>query len=138
MRRILLFVALLFLCVNASAQLTPDRYSLNLKGVLTDNAGNPRPNGTYSVQFRLYAAASGPDAPLFSETKNNVVVFTTPALVAGQPDRRGKYGSSTNPVTLGINSTPPPRQSVCQSNAVAGSCCQRLLRAPQADSANPC
>ena len=105
MRRLLLFLALLCLCLNASAQtsLTPDRYSLNLKGVLTDNAGNPRPNGNTNVQFRLYDVASGPNAPLFIENKT-VNVFTTQALVAGQPDRRGKYAAS-----LGYqNGTPLP------------------------------
>jgi hypothetical protein len=108
MRRILLLVALLLLCAQALAQtsLPPDRYSLNLKGVLNDNAGIPRPNGVYSVQFRLYDVSSGPNPPMFIETQN-VTVFTTPALVAGQPDRRGKYA-----VSLGFQNNNPLRASL--------------------------
>ena len=31
--------------------------ALSYQGVLTDNAGKPRPDGSYSFTFRLYTAA---------------------------------------------------------------------------------
>jgi hypothetical protein len=52
---------------------------LSYQGVLTDTLGNPRPDGTYTMAFRLYLAASG-GSPLWTEVKNVTVkdgIFTT-------------------------------------------------------------
>jgi hypothetical protein len=52
---------------------------LSYQGVLTDTSGNPRPDGSYSMTFRLYTVASG-GSPLWTEAKNVTVtdgVFTT-------------------------------------------------------------
>ena len=42
--------------------------TLSYQGVLTDTLGHPRPDGTYSFTFRLYATSSGGTA-IWSETK---------------------------------------------------------------------
>ena len=49
-----LAAALLTSCAPVALQ---SRFSY--QGVLTDNGGNPVPNGSYQVAFRLYTAASG-------------------------------------------------------------------------------
>jgi len=43
--------------------------ALSYQGVLTDNAGNPRPDGSYSFTFRLYTAPTGGTA-IWSESKS--------------------------------------------------------------------
>jgi hypothetical protein len=53
--------------------------TLTYQGVLTDTAGTPVPNGTYSLTFRLYQTSTG-GSPLWQETKNLSVergVFST-------------------------------------------------------------
>lgn len=42
---------------------------LSYQGVLTDTAGNPRPDGAYTLTFRLYGTESGGSA-LWTETKS--------------------------------------------------------------------
>jgi len=52
---------------------------LSYQGVLTDTSGNPRPDGSYSMTFRLYTVVSGGSA-LWTEAKSVTVsdgVFTT-------------------------------------------------------------
>ncbi|MBI5473294.1 MAG: DUF2190 family protein [Ignavibacteriae bacterium] len=52
---------------------------LSYQGVLTDTLGVPRPDGSYSMTFRLYGAASG-GAALWTEAKNVTVrdgIFST-------------------------------------------------------------
>lgn len=46
---------------------------LSYQGVLTDGAGVAVADGGYDVTFRLYAVASGPDAPLWTETQTVTV-----------------------------------------------------------------
>ncbi len=52
-----------------------DAQQMNYQGLLTDSSGNPRPDGEYTLQFRLYNAASG-GARVWGP-------FTTTADVAG-------------------------------------------------------
>ncbi|HXG00185.1 MAG TPA: hypothetical protein VNL69_05330 [Bacteroidota bacterium] len=60
-----LCLALIVLTQFALAQIPR---TISYQGVVTDTLGNPKPDGTYSFTFRLYAGASGGSA-LWSETK---------------------------------------------------------------------
>lgn len=60
-----LCLALIVLVQFAAAQIPR---TISYQGVVTDTLGNPKPDGTYSFTFRLYAGASGGSA-LWSETK---------------------------------------------------------------------
>ena len=90
---------------QANNGLPPTYYALNLKGVLVDSSSNPLPDGTYSVQFRLYKVISGPDAPAFTEDQT-VSVFTKSAVVPTQSDRKGNYA-----VSLGRKTQTTPLRS---------------------------
>jgi hypothetical protein len=61
MDRVLLLTALVVICfvVPASSVVPP---FINYQGVLTDGAGTPVPNGTYSITFNLYHQESGGSA----------------------------------------------------------------------------
>ena len=69
MRAIFLLLAAA-LCCGVHAQVPRQ---INYQGLLTDSCGTPV-TATVSMEFRHYTAASGPDAPLYSETQNNVAV----------------------------------------------------------------
>ena len=56
---------LLFVAPAAFSQ-TP--HTLSYQGILADTAGIPKPDGSYSFAFRLYAVSSG-GSPIWSETK---------------------------------------------------------------------
>lgn len=43
-------------------------HTLSYQGILADTAGIPKPDGSYSFAFRLYAVSSG-GSPIWSETK---------------------------------------------------------------------
>lgn len=60
------FWPVLLILVQAAAAQIPR--AISYQGILTDTLGNPKPEGTYSFTFRLYAGASGGTA-LWSETK---------------------------------------------------------------------
>ncbi len=62
------FVTLLLLIVTCYLQAQIPR-TLSYQGVLTDNLGNPKPDATYSVTFRLYQTLSGGSA-IWSDTKS--------------------------------------------------------------------
>ena len=64
----LIFTALLLstLTFHAAAQIPR---TLSYQGVLTDNAGKPRPDGSYSFTFRFYTSPTG-GTPIWSESKN--------------------------------------------------------------------
>jgi hypothetical protein len=58
-------LVLLFLVSIAFAQVPR---KISFQGVLTDTVGNPRPDGTYSLTFRIYEASTG-NPPLWSEAR---------------------------------------------------------------------
>lgn len=71
-------VSLLILLV-AQAQAAPLLCQLNYQGYLTNSAGNPVPNGNYTMTFRLYNISTG-GTHLWIETKDVAVtngVFNT-------------------------------------------------------------
>ena len=54
--------------------------SVNYQGVLKTSVGSPVPDGSYSVTFNIYDVTSGPNPPLWTETKSVTTVgglFTT-------------------------------------------------------------
>jgi hypothetical protein len=63
-------VLLLFVLISASEAQVPR--ALSYQGVLTDSAGRPKPDGSYSFAFRLYPSASGGTA-LWTEIKTLLV-----------------------------------------------------------------
>ena len=61
---------LLMFASGANAQIPP---TISYQGVLCDASGNPKPDGTYSITFRLYTGATGGTA-IWSETKSSLQV----------------------------------------------------------------
>jgi hypothetical protein len=59
MRRILLVLTLLLLSVGALAQTTPVPSLMSFQGRLAKPDGTPVPDGTYSIKFTLFTAATG-------------------------------------------------------------------------------
>jgi hypothetical protein len=64
----LLTIVILFAAVFSPAAAQIPR-TLSYQGVLTDNAGKPRPDGSYSFTFRLYTSPTGGTA-IWSESKS--------------------------------------------------------------------
>lgn len=60
-------ITVLMICYQASTAQIPR--TLSYQGVLTDSLGNPKPDGTYSLTFRLYDTESGGTA-LWTEAKS--------------------------------------------------------------------
>ena len=44
-------------------------HTISYQGILTDNSGNPKPDGDYKITFSFYEAESSGD-PIWTETKN--------------------------------------------------------------------
>ena len=65
--RYLYFLLLLSLLVTATVEAQIPR-TLSYQGILTDSAGNPKADGTYSMMFSLYTVSSGGTA-LWVESK---------------------------------------------------------------------
>ena len=65
MNRFCSILVLLFLVSIAFAEVPR---KISFQGVLTDTLGNPRPDGTYSLTFRIYEASTG-NPPLWSEAR---------------------------------------------------------------------
>lgn len=61
-----LFISMMVMCQVSMAQIPR---TLSYQGVLTDSLGNPKPDGTYNLTFRLYDAESGGSA-LWIEAKS--------------------------------------------------------------------
>ena len=77
--RILGTLAVLLLAASVIQTYAQIPEQLSYQGVLTDTSGNPRPDGSYSMTFRLYTVVSGGSA-LWTEAKSVTVsdgVFTT-------------------------------------------------------------
>ncbi len=65
MTRFCSILVLLFLMSIASAQVPR---KISFQGVLTDTVGNPRPDGAYSLTFRIYNASTG-NSPMWTEAR---------------------------------------------------------------------
>jgi hypothetical protein len=65
MRRSYTLVVLLLLGSISYAQVPR---KMSFQGVLTDTAGTPRPDGVYSLMFRMYDAPTG-TPPLWTEAR---------------------------------------------------------------------
>ena len=70
MKNFVFVFATLFICVVAGDTLQAQiPRTLSYQGVLTDNAGKPRPDGSYSFTFRFYTSPTGGMA-IWSESKS--------------------------------------------------------------------
>ncbi|MCI0330836.1 MAG: tail fiber domain-containing protein [candidate division Zixibacteria bacterium] len=91
---------------------------INFQGILRDGSGNPVPNSTYSVTFRIYDAPTG-GTLLYSETQSVGTVnglFTVllgSATVGGIPD--AVLGDSSR--YLGVTVSPDPEMTPRQKLA---------------------
>ncbi|MCK6559667.1 hypothetical protein HUU39_19290 [candidate division KSB1 bacterium] len=73
MKNFITIFATLFICIVAGDTLHAQiPHTLSYQGVLTDNAGKPRPDGSYSFTFRFYTSPTGGTA-IWSETKDLLV-----------------------------------------------------------------
>ncbi len=91
------FLVLAFAGYTAFAQSQIPR-TISYQGVLSDTAGNPKPDATYSITFRLYEASSGGSA-IWTETKNLTTkrgLFTTQLGDVTPFGLVGSFGSSLN------------------------------------------
>jgi hypothetical protein len=63
------FCSLLILLFLASTAFAQVPRKISFQGVLTDTLGNPRPDGTYSLTFRMHDASTG-NSPLWTEARS--------------------------------------------------------------------
>ncbi len=60
--------SMLVLVLIASMAFAQVPRKISFQGVLTDTVGNPRPDGAYSLTFRIYNASTG-NSPLWTESR---------------------------------------------------------------------
>ena len=75
--------------------------TLSYQGVLTDNAGKPRPDGNYTFKFCLYGSNSG-GSPIWSESKSLPVKSGLFATVLGEQTPFGAAVKFDKQYWLGI------------------------------------
>ncbi|MCI0694312.1 hypothetical protein L0337_20175 [candidate division KSB1 bacterium] len=75
--------------------------TLSYQGVLTDNAGNPRPDGNYTFTFRLYTSLTGGTA-IWSESKSLPVKSGLFSTVLGEQTPFGATVKFDKQYWLGI------------------------------------
>lgn len=68
MKKLTFLVALLTIAVTSLSEAQISR-TLSYQGVLSDSLGNPKPNGDFTITFRLYQSLTGGSA-IWSETKD--------------------------------------------------------------------
>ncbi|MGH8004115.1 MAG: hypothetical protein ACRECJ_05275, partial [Limisphaerales bacterium] len=71
---------------------------INFQGMLRNSSGNPVPNGSYSVEFKIYSAETG-GVPLWSETQSVQVENGNLSVVLGSVN--------STPDFLSVFSGPP-------------------------------
>lgn len=103
---LLLAALLLYLLPGAHTYAQIPR-TLSYQGVLTDNDGVPRPDGNYTITFRLYDAASG-GAPLWTETQSLQVRRGLFSAVLGSVTPFGSNLTFAQPYWLSLQVSPEP------------------------------
>ena len=68
MKHLVFFLGLLILLVLTDTRAQTPR-SLSYQGVLTDTSGNPKPDASYTLTFRLYLSLTG-GSPVWTETQS--------------------------------------------------------------------
>jgi hypothetical protein len=96
----LLTIVILFVSVFSPAVAQIPR-TLSYQGVLTDNAGNQRPDGSYSFTFRFYTSLTGGTA-IWSESKSLPVKSGLFATVLGEQTPFGAAVKFDQQYWLGI------------------------------------
>ena len=79
--------------------------TLSYQAVLTDNAGTPKPDGAYTITFRLYAAVSGGNA-LWTESQSVQVKRGLFSAVLGRVTPFAAYFTFTQPYWLSLQVAP--------------------------------
>jgi hypothetical protein len=98
---------LLALAFHAAAQIPR---TLSYQGVLTDNAGKPRPDGSYSFTFRFYTSLTGGTA-IWSESKSLSVKSGLFSTVLGEQTPFGAAVKFDQQYWLGIQVGSDPELS---------------------------
>jgi len=91
-------LVLVFLVSIAFAQVPR---KISFQGVLTDTVGNPRPDGTYSLTFRIYDASSG-NPPLWTEARTVSVKRGLLSVLLGETTPIPESVKFDRPYWLGI------------------------------------
>ena len=105
--RVLAAAALTCLCATALAQ--PPKM-ISYQGILTDTLGNPKPDGSYSFTFRLYAGSTG-GSPLWAEAKTLQVKRGLLQTLLGDQVLFGSSLTFAQPYWLGIQVASEPELS---------------------------
>jgi len=102
MKNFVFVFATLFICVVAGDTLHAQiPRTLSYQGVLTDNAGKPRPDGSYSFTFRFYTSPTGGTA-IWSESKSLPVKSGLFSTVLGEQTPFGTAVKFDKQYWLGI------------------------------------
>ena len=91
-------LVLLFIVSIAFAQVPR---KISFQGVLTDTVGNPRPDGAYSVTFRIYDASTG-NSPLWTESRTVSVKRGLLSVLLGETTPIPESVKFDRPYWLGI------------------------------------
>ena len=75
--------------------------TISYQGVLTDNSGNPKPDGDYKITFSFYETESGGD-PIWTETKNLQITKGLFSTLLGDQSPFGLNVKFDKPYFLGI------------------------------------
>ncbi|MDB5183833.1 MAG: hypothetical protein JWO07_514 [Candidatus Saccharibacteria bacterium] len=111
-----------FIYANSAHATQTVPYKINFQGRLTDSSGNIKPNGTYSMKFRLFSGLSGGSA-LWTETRDHASgqqVTVTNGLFSVQLGdvatlSPSLFSSGTYPMYLEVE-LPSTATATCTSN----------------------
>jgi hypothetical protein len=105
---LVLFVMIVLVALQSSYAQIPR--TLSYQAVLTDNAGVPKPDGSYLITFRIYAAASG-GAALWTESQTLQVKRGLFSAVLGSVTPLGANLTFTQPYWLSLHVPPDPEMT---------------------------
>ncbi|MBI1806970.1 MAG: hypothetical protein HYR76_07965 [Ignavibacteria bacterium] len=105
---IMLFVVIVLIALQSSYAQIPR--TLSYQSVLTDNAGTPKPNGSYLITFRLYAAVNGGVA-LWTESQTLQVKRGLFSAVLGSITPIGANLTFAEPYWLSLQVAPDAEMS---------------------------
>ena len=97
----ILLVTLFFVMTLSQFSSAQIPRTISYQGVLTDNAGNPKPDGDYSITFSFYELEAGGDA-IWSETKTLSITKGLLSTLLGSQTLFGVDVKFDKPYWLGI------------------------------------
>lgn len=110
MKLLCISIALVAFCAVLTPAWSQIPRTLSYQGVLTDSLGVPKPDGTYSITFRLYNVASG-GSPLWTEQKTLAVKRGLFSTILGDQVVIGSFISFDRPYWLGLQVASEPELS---------------------------